>query len=110
MPDAPNKPATLLRSAEKQLKSIRQPNLFAYLKACAASGIVDNLAINHGIFRTNYEFGRAGPIVGWPNARKPTRMHYRPPFQELQSNQQIGQIILKSSLGFIVNKIDWVFR
>jgi hypothetical protein len=41
-------------------KSISKPDRPAYLKTSAASEVVNNIAINKGRFRANYEFGLAG--------------------------------------------------
>src|SRR5450755_4939363 len=74
-PGGPNDPAALLGDAEHQFKSIRQLGVGIYLEACAASGIVNNMAIDNRSFRANDEFGLRA-LACHSNASKPSRIHH----------------------------------
>jgi hypothetical protein len=76
-PVAPNQPATLFGATKEQFKSIGKLYLPEYFKACAASRVVYNSAINDGKFRTNDEFGHIGIFARRPNASKQSRVHFR---------------------------------
>src|SRR5216684_1697728 len=56
-PGGPNNPAAFLGDAEHQFESIGQPGIRIYLKACPASGIINNMAIDNRSFGANDEFG-----------------------------------------------------
>src|SRR5258705_2313977 len=75
---APDDPATLLGTTEYHLKSIRQPGLPKDFEAGATGGIVDNVAVNKGVFRPNDQFGRIGTLACRSNASKPSRIHTPP--------------------------------
>src|SRR5450631_1183618 len=74
-PGGPNNPAALLGDAEHQFESIGQLGIRIYLKACAASGIVDNMAINNRSFRANDEFGLRS-LACHSDTSKPPRIHH----------------------------------
>ncbi len=75
---APDDPATLLGTTKYQLKSIRQPGLPKDFEAGATGGIVDNVAVNKGVFRPNDQFGRIGTFACRSNASKPSLIHAPP--------------------------------
>ena len=75
---APDDPATLLGTTKYQLKSIRQPGLPKDFEAGATGGIVDNVAVNKGVFRPNDQFGRIGTLACRSNASKASRIHTPP--------------------------------
>jgi len=74
-PGGPNDPATLFGNTEHQFKSIGQLGIRIHLKACAASGIVNNVAIDNGSLRTNDEFGLR-TLACHSDASKPSRIHH----------------------------------
>jgi hypothetical protein len=53
----PDDPTALLRAAEQQFEALGKLDLRVYLKACAARGIIDNIAINDRGLRANDKFG-----------------------------------------------------
>jgi hypothetical protein len=57
----PDDPTALLRAAEQQLETLGQLGLRVYIEACAASGIVNNVAINNRSLRANNYFGLGTP-------------------------------------------------
>jgi hypothetical protein len=59
-PGAPDNPATLLGPAEHQFKPTWQLGLARNLKACPTRGIIDDSAINRGVFGTNDHFASIG--------------------------------------------------
>ena len=72
---SPNNPAAFLGDAEHQFESIGQPGIRIYLKACAASGIVNHTAIDDGSFGANDQFGLRS-LACHSNASKPSRIHH----------------------------------
>jgi hypothetical protein len=74
-PGSPDNPAALLGDAEHQFKSIGQLGIRIYLKACAASGIVNHTAIDDGSFGANDQFGLRS-LACHSNASKPPRIHH----------------------------------
>ena len=97
----PNHPATLLGPTEQQFKSIRQLDLHPHLEACAARGIIDDLAINDRIFRTNDQFAHIRILACRTNAGKAPRIHHAP-LSVTKPQQANSQSILKTSLNFMV--------
>src|SRR5260370_15111610 len=58
---SPDDATALLRAAEQQFEALGQLGLRVYIEACAASGIVNNVAINNRSLRANNYFGLGTP-------------------------------------------------
>jgi hypothetical protein len=88
----PHNPATFLRTTVQQFKSIWQLGLAGDLKAGAAGGIINDIAIDNGRSRINYDFRCAGDITCRPDAGKPSRM-YDSLFHDLKPNTRFSGLL-----------------